>query len=561
MSAAEKAFSKAISLIDKMAITYELQQSQLLFQEEIFPIYEEAIVTLFHLFQQKKEPHFIEKAFAYSEKSKARFLSETLKKEEALYHAGIPDTLQMFEKGLRRKISLYEKEQLAVFYPQNGRDSAKHIFLNRKLLSLYSTQDSLFREFKRRYPAYYELSYEPMSYSVAQLKATLEEDEAILAYFLGDTWLVSFCMRRDTLIGDIQERAPELAQEVLTFHQLMSQPFRRDSASSTVELYRLAQELCALLWTPLSAQFPTKVKVIPDGVLGYIPFEVLISDSGEEGLNTRFLIYDYQISYSYSAYVYKWLSLNHSHPLGNASWVGFAPVFDTSGPSLEEKSRKIQSPLIYNQEEIKNIHRLTSGGIFIGDQASERQFKECAAQYNIVHIASHAQTHDESPLLSHIAFTPIADSLEDGVLELGELFNMELDIDMIVLSACETGTGKMQRGEGIVSLARGATFAGAKSIITTLWAISDQASSKIMYAFYENLKKGQSKDEALRKAKIAYLENSDKLNAHPFFWGGFIAIGEMRAVFFPMRSLYIEVGAVLVLLVGLLFLLRKKIGL
>ena len=558
LSSAANSYALAISLIDKMAITYELQQSQLLFQEEILPIYEEAIYTLFLLFQLTEDPSYIEKAFAYAEKSKARFLSEALKKEEALIHAGIPDTMRSYERVLRKKISFYEKEQFAVFQPQNSGDSVKQVFLNNRLLSLYKSQDSLLQELKIEFPAYYELRYEPMTYSVYEVQATLEQEEAIMEYFLGDKWLITFCILPDTLIGNIQQKDPEMDLWVQAFNRQVGQPFGQGATSTDADLFLLAQRLYSFLWAPLSDQLPFEVKVIPDGVLGYIPFEVLVAGPLNGGERPRFLLYEHQISYSYSAYLHKWLNQIHLPSLRNKSWAGFAPIFETASTSTPIRSRKARTSLVYNQEEVKEIHELISGGMFIGDLASERQFKQHAAQFDIVHIASHAQTNDESPLFSHIAFTPVADSLEDGVLELGELFNLELNIDMIVLSACETGTGKMQRGEGIASLARAATFAGAKSIVTTLWAVSDQASSKIMYAFYENLKKGQSKDEALRMAKISYLEQSDNLNSHPFFWGGFMAIGDMRALFFPRRTVLVGLGTVIVLLVGMLLLYKKR---
>ena len=122
----------------------------------------------------------------------------------------------------------------------------------------------------------------------------------------------------------------------------------------------------------------------------------------------------------------------------------------------------------------------------------------------------------------------LAKNAEDGeqFLYNRDLYNLTLNAEMVVLSACETGIGELQKGEGIISLARGFSYAGAKSIITTLWSINDEKSKELMLSFYSNLKEGQTKDAALRQAKLDFIHKYSH-RAHPFFWAAFIPIGDM----------------------------------
>lgn len=139
--------------------------------------------------------------------------------------------------------------------------------------------------------------------------------------------------------------------------------------------------------------------------------------------------------------------------------------------------------------------------------------------------------NDKNSDLSYIAFTQHGDSTnQEELLYLRELYDLEIPADMVVLSACETGIGELQNGEGVISLARGFTYAGAKSIITSLWNVNDQKTADLMVDFYRNLKEGQQKDNALANAKRSYLQQTSGNLAHPFYWAGFIPIGNMDSI-------------------------------
>lgn len=160
-------------------------------------------------------------------------------------------------------------------------------------------------------------------------------------------------------------------------------------------------------------------------------------------------------------------------------------------------------------------------------------------------------------MFSRLAFTRSEnDTIEDNDLFTYEIYNMKLNAEMIVLSSCSSGFGKMQKGEGMMSLSRGFMYAGCPSIVMTLWQVSDRSSAELMSSFYKYLKHGKSKKEALRLAKIDYIENSDGLKANPYFWSAFVQVGDSSPLYRKTASFYWII--IVVVFVGLLFFFQYR---
>ncbi len=171
--------------------------------------------------------------------------------------------------------------------------------------------------------------------------------------------------------------------------------------------------------------------------------------------------------------------------------------------------------------------------------------------------------NENEPMLSHLLFSPVnQDSSEDNRLYAIELYNKKLQADLVVLSACNSGFGKIKKGEGVLSLAHAFTYAGVPASIMSLWKVPDEATSQIMIDFYKNLKAGNEKDEALRLAKLSWL-NNDAIPAqmkHPYYWAGFIASGDTTPLVFEESSsvLYLGILAFLIALAALFIYFQKK---
>jgi CHAT domain-containing protein len=293
----------------------------------------------------------------------------------------------------------------------------------------------------------------------------------------------------------------------------------------------------------------TKVEhlvIIPDGRLGYLPFQVLIDNRQLEGLEDYrklpYVINNYEVRYEYSSTL---LLAEHTPKKQRGGFLGFAPKYGDEGTGIsvraaveedilaDEDGGEVMrlASLQYTQTEVEEISHLFTGQSHIGNLATEAAFKSEASKHSILHLAMHAHTSDENPMYSRLIFQQGAsEGGEDGMLYAYELYNMNLQAELAVLSACETGTGKLQNGEGIMSLSRAFKYAGCPNIVMSLWQADDASTKDIMVQFYENLKKGMGKAEALRKAKTKYLSETGFNKSHPFYWATFVLAGDDESV-------------------------------
>ena len=186
--------------------------------------------------------------------------------------------------------------------------------------------------------------------------------------------------------------------------------------------------------------------------------------------------------------------------------------------------------LPYSGEEAAKIAKITSGEIWLGSRATLDDFVKKASDYQILHLSTHGIADDKVGDYAYLAFGNPNNQNEYEKLFIRDIYNIPLNTDMVVLSACKTAYGKLQKGEGIISMARAFAYSGAKSIITSHWSVDDKSTSIIMEDFYKGLAKGMSKDKALRIAKLNYLKKNKGLRAHPFYWAAFIGIGDMSKI-------------------------------
>jgi CHAT domain-containing protein len=354
--------------------------------------------------------------------------------------------------------------------------------------------------------------------------------------------------------------------------------FLRDNnfANNSITEYRqyidAAYSLYQTFILPVEDQIKgKKLLIIPDGELGYIPFEALLTamPSGEtmDYRGLPYLIYKYRTNYSYSGTLF--FNDVSEREVSDRKLIAFAPTYENMGEINSDKfpaNREYSTflvPLRFISGEIQNISAIVECDKYEGFAATEKVFKEEAPHYDILHLAMHTLINDENPMYSQLVFTLNNDTLEDndGLLNAYEIFNMQLSARMTVLSACNTGYGKLQKGEGIMSMARGFIFAGVPSIIMTLWAVEDQSGSILMSKFYQNLVEGLEIDEALQEAKLQYLHDADQLSAHPYLWSGYVSIGSTDAMIKPgigkLYQLLIAIVGLGVLLL-LFFRLRKR---
>ncbi|NOX97479.1 MAG: CHAT domain-containing protein [Nitrospirae bacterium] len=268
----------------------------------------------------------------------------------------------------------------------------------------------------------------------------------------------------------------------------------------------LSQELYNLLIKPVRPYIKTKIIYIsPDNVLNYLPFQALQNKG-------RYLVEDYAIAYTPSASVLKFFLKNRRQNNNKERILAFGNA------NLRDPRFK----LVYAEKEVKKIARLfPQSRVFLGDEANEYTVKLLSGDYDILHFAIHGQLNPEEPMLSCLRLSP--DKENDGYLHVREIFDLNLNASLVVLSACDTALGELTLGNEVVGLTRAFLFAGASSVISTLWNIDDEETSILMTDFYKNLKT-MSKVEALREAQVAMIKRAKA----PYYWAAFGLFGDYR---------------------------------
>lgn len=536
LQAADATFGACLDLIDFIKNSFEEPGSRQELLGKYFQIYEDAISVKFQLKAETNDPKFWHEAFNITERSNATLLVEALQAVDAERFTGIPDSLLQKEHNLKISLAFLEKQLYEERLRAGGSDPKLLQKLSGKIFNLQKQYERLNQAIKQDYPVYFELKYTGHTIGVAEIQGSLlMEGQCMLSYFVGEKNVYAFVVGQDRFeVVEIPKEFPlEIWVEEFRSSIYRYNPASGEAAFLSQKYANLGHELYSLIFEPVQPLLGTRnIVIVPGGTLGYLPFDALLSSAPESYSdfdNHHYLIRDYQFSYAYSATLLKEMRE------GSTNWrrggfLAFAPTY--AGDSLNLRSddpwRAVLGRLKYNVAEVENIQSIMGGEIRTGEDATEANFLSLAPKAGILHLAVHAKSNDEHGEYSYLAFFQTVDSVENELVFVKDLYNMRIRAALVVLSACETGIGELQRGEGIISLARGFSYAGAASIVTTLWSIDDNASAEIMLLFYEKLRAGATKDEALRSAKLTFLENRQGSNAsHPLYWAAFMPVGDM----------------------------------
>jgi CHAT domain-containing protein len=503
------------------------------------------IKTCYNLYQITSQQKYCKKAFEYAEKSKASMLLSTVRGINAYKMNFLPGSLKKEEDMLWTKSELLSKT-LAAEYNSRKPDLER---IDKTLNTLYGfkmRQDSLIRIFKLNFPTYYNAHYNDEVIGADSLQRLLQPNEAMLQYSLSADKLVIFLLTRNNFKIFTDSLDNKFFTDVETYRKKLSGFSYNDLMDTAVRSYaNLANRLYNRLVKPAESLIRgKKLIIIPDDVLTQVPFESLVttpilstSQASLRGLS--YLVRLHAVDYGYSGTLFA--MHNQTSVYHKARLLGIAPSYKKlnlkelnahDSASIRRDSSELL-PIPGTIDEVKDIYRIFGGKMLLRGQATEKQFIEIANNYDILHLATHGVINNEYPLFSKLIFKPSPDSINDGLLNTYEIYNMQISAPLVVLSACNSGYGKLHKGEGIISLARGFFTAGAKSIIMTLWSIGDKTSSKLMHQFYTNLAAHQNIGNAMQNAKIEYLEQTDEMKAHPYFWAGYIVLGNSNAIFEP----------------------------
>jgi CHAT domain-containing protein len=541
--------TQALSALDYQQSTFSNESSKFFWLSKNYPIYEQAISVSLLKAEVDHNDTLRHNTFHYAEKSKASLLLAQIKAADAINFSGIPDSVLQKEHDLRIDITWREKQRQSLLDKGLTETDTNTLRISGIIFDLKQQYESLKKRFETEYPEYYRLKYDLSTVSLQYVQDTLlqPENQSLLEYFVGDSSIYLFIVRPDTMIvQEVKRDFPledwiEGLRQGLYGYYTADKALRSDSLrqATLAQYLEFAPKLYQKLVAPVAQFLTEKVILVPDGPLGYIPFDALLTGAPEDANDFKsypYLIQKHQFSYTYSATLLREMRDKKHHQEPQKDFVAFAPFYNGDTTLLanmyayDDLMRKDLQPLAFSGPEVAAASKLMHGETVVGPAATEERFTSTAGNYRIIHLATHGRADNRVGDYAFLAFTEIKDSIENELLYVKDLYNLQLNADLVVLSACETGIGKLQRGEGIISLARAFAYAGAKSIVTSLWSVNDKSTSELMRMFYRELQRGKDKDEALRLARLRFLKESSVRNGHPFFWAAFVPLGDMRAV-------------------------------
>ena len=554
-----KTVQLAVQVIEKMRRSYQSEKSRQYLNEESSDVFKMGVRVAMALYKKTDNPKYLWQAFELSEKNKASILWRSVNESTVLQNFPFPKNQKEILERLGKELASLEED--LVDAEEDG-DSELINSLQNKMFDINLAYEDQIKKLEKEYPSFYQLRYAPPVVSKDILSKKINDSQTVLLeYFYDDEQMYIFLFDENGLKGfsvPLIDNFQEIIQEVRNFNISNISLNNTDSANKKYlkQLHSLYDQLIAPIKENIADK--SKLTIVPHGVLNYLPFEMLAEQTDNSDFrNQLYLIHQFSVQYAWSAAL--WAKGKQSQEKPRFAFAAFAPSYDNPMAEVPNNNfRSSLSELTFASQEVEQANRFFNGQIFLKTKATERAFRSTATNSRILHLATHAFANDEQPLQSKLVFAADADTTADGFLHAYEIYNMRLPAEMAVMSACNTGYGQLAEGEGVISLGRAFFYAGCKSVIMSQWLANDQSTTKLMGHFYKHLSKGKTKDEALRQAKLDYLRTADPLTAHPYFWAGMVAVGEMEGLRLvnPMSSWWWIL--MVVFLIGLVWKFKKN---
>jgi CHAT domain-containing protein len=535
LTSAIKYYRTAGALIQKARVELSSDKSKIQLTELEFSTFQNMIETTFDAYSTTQNRAYIELAFQCAERIKSSSVFDQLSNEAAQENSLIPDSLLQLEQKLNSTISIYSEK----LHKENGNkipDSIKIMDYTTTIFNATRSRENLNHFLETEYNDYYNLKYSASMLPISEIQKKLAIDEVILEYVFNEKdslgELYTFVISKNSLDFRKQDVDVNFIRSIeFMFHFLSNPEYAFTTNEESKQFCVAANRLYNRLISPFAAEIQNKkLTIVADGKLNYIAFDALLQNLPDTTQTIRYnklnyLIKTFDINYAYSSnLLFKNAFTSQKAKIKTAA---FAPVYQADTVEINKK-RVLLMPLPGVQKEVKLISQTINTKIYSGDDATEQNFRNAIGSYDILHLAMHAYINDSLPGFSQLVFTPTPteNTLRDGLLTTTDIYNLKLKAHLTVLSACNTGSGQLKKGEGIMSLARGFFYAGCPSIIMSLWEVEDESGTQIMGTFYKNIKRGKTKSEALRAAKLKYLAGTNSRRAHPHYWLGYITIGD-----------------------------------
>ena len=534
-------YDLALRQVGLLKTTYGTDAAKVYMSGYSYSYFEEAIAVQATLYEKTGDMSHLDRIYRLMEESKADVLREAVDRNRSLMQGMFPDSLLRREEALRFSIADLRTLLLEEQFQEGEKDEAALGIYRTRLGDLERDYEKILFALKKYDPRFEGAGQVFSASSLDEVKRMLAAENAfLLEYFHGEKTVYALCVHPG---GAILHTLPDQSSLTAAI-QRFGNYFREADASLSdpAGYFAAAHDLYTLLIPKEAAPLFDKFKkliAIPDGPLGYLPFEALLTApySGKSFGQAPYLINKLPVQYSWSAELL-WRSGTEK---GKGAVVQFDPMF--------AKGERGLAPLTLGKRETASLGRFRR---MTGAAAGLAEFQHWAPKSLILHLSTHASARAGAE--PRVEFF-------DQALTLPQLYALLLPADLVVLSACETNLGEIAAGEGIMSLARGFAYAGAGSLVAAQWEINESSTAQILAQFYKSLSGEQPKLEALRGAKLHFLENAPGAAFQsPYYWAGLSYYGEDGVVGLPASFPVWGWGVVVFFLVLLGFWLVGRYG-
>jgi CHAT domain-containing protein len=519
-----QAYALSFQIEDLFANLLVYENSKIINQIRIRNRTEKCISIYDFLYKKENKISYIESAFQLSERTKSGVLKSYLSNKKTA--------------SSEEKLHL---EQLQNWNNQIIKEQQKGDLANvSKINEAIKKQNELMLSLKKIRQKNQVNSAENIDLKSLYLK--LEKDKAIMVeYFSGFDKMYSFTLFNNQIKMQAYDGSARSTVKIYQFLLFFSDA---NAIINDINGYNhYGNILYEYLKLPKNTAYQNLI-IVPDGLLNFLPFEALIT---KESTTTNFsqmnyLLNDFRIAYNNSATFYlSFDKLRMTNRSDKKSVLGIFPVFE-----------KTNYELTFSKAEMQSIKSNFDGQFFDNSNATFNNFKMNAANYSILHLSTHATSGDIE--------TPASIKFYDSEVLYSELYNLNINPDLVVLSACETGIGKLYKSEGAMSVARGFQFAGAQNLLFSLWKVNDYTTSVFMEDFYKNIKNGESYLDANANAKLDFLKDKSISNAKksPYYWSAFVYYGGIEAAEKPTNYYFYILGFLILIGLFLVFKYFRK---
>lgn len=526
--------SLAIEMTNQIRVDYQDEETRLIFNEKQKKVFTESVETALRLFGITNEKKFLHMAYQTAQQSKANELKFEIARNQSFSNKEISDSLRNKEKEIQNNISAFNtliRNESAMLTP----DTVKLFYWKDQLFNLNRALEKNDETIERKYPRFTDKLKRGDIVEFKTIQANLKSDESLIEYVYseakdnGERNLYEFVVTPNDLFCHTELIDSIMAADLSGLRAQLTNQFNQERGIDNYnKLNQRLYKAYTVLIQPLEKYFKGKqLVIIPDEDLSYLPFDAFLTSWVKKTkinyAELAYLIRDYTISYGYSTN-----TLWNDHP-DIQFWpkvIGVAPQYSSN--IWDDK--KMFKSLKNNNLEIESILNNFNGTRLSGSMASLSNFTTKLNNGAVLHLAMHAELDTIHAGSSSLIFTPDNNGQANYRLYNYEIGQMNIKSPMVVLSACNTGNGKLYSGEGLMSLARSFILAGVPSVVETLWPVEDIAGSKIMGYFYKYLSLGEPKNKAIRMAKLDYINNTSPSFVNPRFWAAYTLVGDVSAI-------------------------------